>query len=294
MRAPAHARRRRRIPGGEYSERTGRPEGPGVDRPAASTAAEPHEVSSRTDGARPRDRTTSLGDRETRWTLDDIRTEAAGATFSFRTVSGEVLGTDQRSDSYMTGNSRTVIHEGSGGGHGHVSTEVVVTRDIWFRDVGGQEHHVRVARDVPVRVGQHVAVAYLAAERPATGKTFAGIVSIHVLSTDRYWTVRPLLGVATGLVEPDGGVWETVGTMVMWLGALALCFVLIGIPLLIALFVVGKLRERKKKALAAEIAKAMEASHVETLRLGYSAFQSEQKRLAEARTNATVAIGATS
>ena len=226
--------------------------------------------------------------------MDDIRTEAAGATFSFRTVSGEVLGTDQRSDSYTTGNSRTVIHEGSGGGHGHVSTEVVVTRDIWFRDVGGQEHHVRVARDVPVRVGQHVAVAYLAAERPATGKTFAGIVSIHVLSTDRYWTVRPLLGVATGLVEPEEGVWETVGTMVMWLGALALCFVLIGILLLIALFVVGKLRERKKKALAAEIAKAMEASHVETLRLGYSAFQSEQKRLAEARTNATVAIGATS
>lgn len=209
------------------------------------------------------------------------RTEAAGTTFSFRTVSGEVIATDQRSDSYTTGSSRTVVIEGTGGGSGYVTTEVVVNRDIWFRDGGGQERHVRVAADVPVRVGQHVAVVHLKAERPSTRKTFDGVVSVYVLSTNRYWTTRPLGDVTRPLVEPEMTRARAFGTLLVYGVSVALCFGFVGIPMLIALFVWGKVSEAKRAGMAVEIAKAMEASHSETLRVTYRAYQVEQKRLAE-------------
>ena len=227
--------------------------------------------------------------------MDDIRTEAAGATFSFRTVSGEVLGTDQRSDSYTTGSSRTVIYEGSGGGHGHVSTKVVVNRDIWFRDGEGQEHHVRVNADIPVRVGQHVAVAYLEAERAASGRSFDRLVSIHVLTTDRYTVVRPFSAIARYIVERAWTQVDKIKVVLAFVLALGLCFIVVGIPLVIGLFVWLHLRERKLKALAAELAAALEAGHLETLRSTLVAFRVEQRRVAELGTaEKRRAIGAAS
>ena len=226
--------------------------------------------------------------------MSAIRTEAAGATFSFRTISGEVVGTDQRSDSYTTGSSRTVIYDGSGGGSGHVDTEVVVNRDIWIRDGRGQEHHVRIATDVPVRVGQHLAFVYLQADRPATPRAFDGLVTVYVLSTDRYWATRPLGTVAKRLVRQEMTPGRSLGILVFKLVCVALVFSVIGIPLLVLLIAIAWIRAAKREALAAEIAKAMEASQLEVLRVAYSAFRAEQARLADAAATSPRAIGAAS
>ena len=209
------------------------------------------------------------------------RTEAAGTTFSFRSISGEVIGTDQRSDSYTTGTSRTVIYDGSGGGSGHVTTEVVVNRDIWFRDGDAREHHVRVASDVPVRIGQRIAVVHLKAERPSTAKTFDGVVSVYVLSTDRYWTTTPLVAVNRRLVEPDKTSLRARGYALACALSVPLCFAFVGFPMILALFVWGKVQAFRRGELATEIAKAMEASLIEARRLAYCAFEADQKRLAE-------------
>ena len=208
-------------------------------------------------------------------------TETAGATFDFHVLSGEVVGTDQRSDSYTTGSSRTVIYEGTGGGGGHVETEVVVNRDIWLRDGGGHEHHVRVNADIPVRVGQHVAVAYLEAKRAASDRSFDRLVSVHVLTTDRYTVVRPFAAIARYMVERAWTQVDKIKFVLAFIIALGLCFVVVGIPLVIGLFVWLHLRERKLKALAAELAAALEAGHLETLRSTLAAFRLEQKRAAE-------------
>ena len=221
------------------------------------------------------------------------RIEAVGATFSFRTISGEVIGTDQRSDSYTTGSSRTVVYEGSGGGSGHVETEVVVNRDIWFRDGAGQEHHVRIQSDVPVRAGQHVAMVYLKAERPASRTAVSDLVTVYVMSTDRYWTIRSLEATARALAEPTMSTGAALGYLLMWLIAIGLCVVFaVGVPLVIALFIMGRRQEKRKKALSAELAKALEASHLDAIRATYRAFQAEQKRLAVVEAGKPRSIGA--
>ena len=226
--------------------------------------------------------------------MNAIRTEAAGATFSFRTISGEVIGTDQRSDSYTTGSSRTVIYEGSGGGSGHVETEVIVSRDIWVRDRDGREHHVRIATDVPVRVGQHLAFGYLQAERPATPRAFDDLVTVYVLSTDRYWATRPLETVAKRLVRQGMTPGRSLGILIFKLVGVGLVFSVIGIPLLVVLIAIAWVREAKRNALAAEITKAMEANHLEVLRVANASFRAEQHRHADLATTTQQAIGAAS
>ena len=115
--------------------------------------------------------------------MNDGRTEAGGATFGFSCLSGEVIDTQQRSDSYTTGSSRTVVVDGYGGGGGHVSTDVVVSRDIWLRDRAGDEHHLPVQADQPIRVGQRIAVISLRAEKASTNRTYDGIVSVYAPAT---------------------------------------------------------------------------------------------------------------
>ena len=126
-----------------------------------------------------------------------------------------------------------------------------------------------------------------------TRRSVDDLASVHVLSTDRYWTTRDFGQVALALVEPQPS-WGALGTLAMWLGAPALCFVLIGFPLLIALFVMGRMHESKKNALAAELAKALEASHLDVVRTALRAFLAEQKRLATIEASKPRAIGVTS
>lgn len=98
--------------------------------------------------------------------------ETVGTLFEYVTAVGRVIDTAQRSDSYTTGASRTVVMNGTGGGGGRVKTTVVVNRDIWIRDAGGAEHHVRIRADVPVRVGQEIALVWLKARNAACKRSF--------------------------------------------------------------------------------------------------------------------------
>ena len=222
------------------------------------------------------------------------RTEAAGATFRFSWISGEVVGTEQRSDTYTTGSSRTLVYEGTGGGSGHVSTEVVINRDIWFRDAGGQERHVRVEADIPVRVGQHVAIVFLDAERPGSRTAVSDLVSVYVLSTERYWMIRGLEATADKLIEPDRTVRAELAYLACWIIALALCFLGVGVLLLITMFVMRAMQKRHQKALAKELATALQASHRQALRTALRTFHAERQRLAEPAAAKQPAIRATS
>lgn len=130
---------------------------------------------------------------------------AGGATLSFSCLEGTVIKTDQRSDSYTTGSGRVLVLEGTGGGNSQVSTEVVVSRDIWFNDREGQEHHVRVNKDIPVREGQDIAFIYASGEKkrgkfPASKQS--GLMSLYVLSTNTSYTVRSLDSMAVALARP--------------------------------------------------------------------------------------------
>lgn len=55
----------------------------------------------------------------------------SGATehITLNAYGGEVLDTDQRSDTYVSGGGDTTVYKGSGGGTVNISSTVVVTRD---------------------------------------------------------------------------------------------------------------------------------------------------------------------
>jgi len=85
-------------------------------------------------------------------------TFASGNKFTgyIHAYGGEVLDTDQRSDTYVHGSGSSMIYKGSGGGSTNISSSVVVNRDIWLKDIEGKEIHVRLNLDLPIRKGQIV------------------------------------------------------------------------------------------------------------------------------------------
>ena len=218
--------------------------------------------------------------------------EACGTTFSLSTLSGEVINTEQRSDSYTTGSSRTVVIDGTGGGGGHVSTTVVVSRDIWLRDARGEEHHVRVQKDLPIRAGQRIAILYLQATRPLTKRNFNALVSIYAPSTDTYWTIRPLDAIATLLSLPTWNRVAYLGLLAFWGVSLLLCLAGVGIPVVISLGIVWWLRAKKHRQDAAEILSAFKAEHARVIRHEYEGWRQHADRLRKPEQASTRTIGA--
>ena len=211
--------------------------------------------------------------------MDSIPTEACGTTFRFSALSGEVIDTEQRSDSYTTGSSRTVVIDGTGGGGGHVSTTVVVSRDIWLRDATGHEHHVRVQADLPVRAGQWLAILYLQATRPSTKRKVDSLVSVYMPSTDTYWKVLELEEVAKTLSTPTWSMTAFVCLVALWVVSLFLCLAGVGIPIVIALAVVWWKRAKKHKQEAAGILDALKADHQAVIRHEYNGWRRDVDRL---------------
>ena len=224
--------------------------------------------------------------------MDSIPIEACGTTFRFSALSGEVIETEQRSDSYTTGSSRTVVIDGTGGGGGHVSTTVVVSRDIWLRDATGHEHHVRVQQDLPIRAGQRIAILSLQAARPLTKRKIDGLVSVYAPSTDTYWKVRKLEGVAKTLSEPDWSAAASLGLLLLWGASLLLCLAGIGIPIVIALAVVWWMRAKKHKQDAVQILDALKMDHQAAIRHEYEDWRRDVDRLRKPVQAATPTIGA--
>ena len=207
------------------------------------------------------------------------QTEAGGATFRFSALTGEVIDTQQRSDSYTTGSSRTVVVDGYGGGGGHVSTNVVVSRDIWLRTASGDEHHVRVQADLPIRIGQRIAVISLRVAKPSNNRTYDGIVSVYAPATDTYWTVKKLDAIARLLPLPN---WPKIGYQawgLLWLASLAACLVGIGIPIVIALGVRQWRENRRCSRETAAILAAFQAEHQALIRHEHDDWRREADRL---------------
>jgi hypothetical protein len=90
-----------------------------------------------------------------------------GHPFILRLISGKVAGTDQRSDTrvYGSGYTSSVVGSGGyvsgGGGSTQISSVVTVQRDIYLKDESGEEHHIRIQRDVPVRMDHSVVLIYI-------------------------------------------------------------------------------------------------------------------------------------
>ncbi len=224
--------------------------------------------------------------------MDSIPAEACGTTFRFSALSGEVVGTEQRSDSYTTGSSRTVVIDGTGGGGGHVSTSVVVSRDIWLRDAAGDEHHVRVQADLPIRTGQRIAILHLQATRPideAQGRQPR--VGLHAV--DGHLLEGPgARGDRQDPVHADLEHGGFVCLVAFWGVSLFLCLAGVGIPIVITLAVIWWKRVKKHKQEAVEILDALQADHQAVIRHEYASWRRDADRLRKPDQATTRTIGA--
>ena len=191
------------------------------------------------------------------------------ARLTFSTLEGVVLATDQRSDSITSGGGRTVVVDGSGGGTTSVDTTVIVSRDIWIRDFGGVEHHVRVAEDIPVRSGQDIAFIYCRGEVSTAGNRLheaGGLMSVYVLATNKVYTVLSCPSLTSRLLEPPLHPLRLAGAFLLWIISVLLIAVFgIGFLLLAVLFTRAYLRSKRRRKQAEAITGELEAEHQKLL-----------------------------
>ena len=203
---------------------------------------------------------------------------AGDAAVSFTVLEGIVVGTDQRSDSYTSGSGRTLVIDGTGGGSSSVSTEVVVSRDIWIKDRGGQEHHVRISADVPVRAGQEVAFingrGEVAARPPRPAHSGGGLLAVYVLPTNTSYPVLPLQDLAGMLAAPPASTARKVGTAAAWLISLLLVPVFaIGIVLLVFLTIRAAMAAKRRRARQQVIQDGLQAGYQRLLDELYAGYR---------------------
>ncbi|MDR3436038.1 hypothetical protein [Telmatospirillum sp.] len=79
-----------------------------------------------------------------------------GTDWKFHVLSATVLQTDQRSDTHIRGGGGTVVIDGTGGGMTKIISHVEIVRDIWLRTNDGNDHHIRINKDVPLRAGHRI------------------------------------------------------------------------------------------------------------------------------------------
>jgi hypothetical protein len=79
--------------------------------------------------------------------------ELYGKKVILRVLTGVVMKIDQRSDSHVSGYGRNSSYNGYGGGNVQISTDVVVTTNIWIRGLSGQEYRLKYVQDISVREG---------------------------------------------------------------------------------------------------------------------------------------------
>lgn len=87
---------------------------------------------------------------------EDIR--VGSGVYHFMAITGSVVATDQRSDTHVSGHTNVSVYNGRGNGTHSISSSVNVVRDVWFKQENGEEHHVRIHRDIPMRPGHQVAL----------------------------------------------------------------------------------------------------------------------------------------
>jgi len=131
-----------------------------------------------------------------------IPISAGGLDGEFTALVGTVIATERNSDSRVRGGGSTTSVNGQVFGTTNITTDVMVSRDIWLRDVEGVEHHKRLNLDLPVRVGQRFAfVGYKGASR-LSKRPVAYELRILNLSTDRYYERFAMKHLVTALSRP--------------------------------------------------------------------------------------------
>lgn len=187
----------------------------------------------------------------------------------FRFFPGVVLSTDQRSDSFVSGSGRTFTYEGTGAGSSQVSTKVVVARDIWLRDAQGDEHHVRIEEDVPLRAGQHVALIYFRDTSPKPKLDRNLLVSIYSLSTNQSYSIGDGQAV-TALMDPKAHSKPNYNIIAAWAVSLVLCVTGIGLIGVLALLVWHFFDGRRQKVITAQVSADVGKAHQVVLDTLYS------------------------
>ena len=194
---------------------------------------------------------------------------AGDAALTFTALQGTVIDTDQRSDSYTSGSGRTIMVDGSGGGSSSLSTEVLVSRDIWVEDRSGREHHVRITADVPVRSGQDIAVITCRGEVAIPrGPVHAagGLIAVYVLPTNTAYPVLPLADLAGQLAARPLGAAAKIRAAAAWLVSIVLIPVFaIGIGLVAILVIRAALRGKRRRARQHVIENGIQAEYQRVL-----------------------------
>ena len=109
--------------------------------------------------------------------------EIDGLQHHFTAVSGTVLSTESRSDTHVSGHGSMSVYNGSGGGSSYISSDVVITRDIWVTTDEGKEANWRYNIDIPVRQGQR-----LHSITPFRGGTRYNEMFLYNSTTENYRT----------------------------------------------------------------------------------------------------------
>lgn len=91
--------------------------------------------------------------------------KAGSGEYRFTAITGTIVATDQRSDTHVNGHTNISVNNGRGSGSHAISSSVNVVRDVWFKQENGQEHHVRIHRDMPMRPGHQVALIVVSGPR---------------------------------------------------------------------------------------------------------------------------------
>ena len=201
--------------------------------------------------------------------MTNLPFSAGNRNGEFRFFPGIVLSTDQRSDSFVSGSGRTFTYEGTGGGASQVSTKVVVARDIWLRDAQGDEHHVRVEEDVPLRAGQHVALIYFRDTSPKPKRDQNLLVSIFSLSTNQSYSIGGGQ-VVTALMDPKTHAKPNYNVIAAWSVSLVLCIGGIGFIGVFALLVWHVFDGRRQKAITTQVSTEVAKAHQVVLDTLYS------------------------
>lgn len=175
---------------------------------------------------------------------------AGGLDGAFTALVGTVIATERNSDSVVRGGGGTTSVNGQVFGTTNITTDLVVSRDIWLRDAEGQENHRNLRLDLPVRVGQRLAfVNYEGASR-LSNKPVIYELRIDNFSTGRTHEVNPTKFIV-GALSPQAHEDFTLPIVLGW--GLSLFFCLLkGIGLL----GVAPLALHHKKARAARLEKS--------------------------------------
>ncbi|MDR6433529.1 hypothetical protein [Brucella pseudogrignonensis] len=130
---------------------------------------------------------------------EDIK--VGSGVYHFMAITGAIVATDQRSDTHVSGQTNVSVNDGRGSGSHSISSSVNVVRDVWFKQENGEEHHVRIHRDMPMRPGHLVALIAVGGRciegnadtelvffnKDANNKTILSGTAIHKRVNILYW-----------------------------------------------------------------------------------------------------------